>query len=148
MKPSEYFVNFNIKFIMVQLEIRKTEDPCHAKMYLFAYNNINNENGEQPGDVITGSSNLSYQGLQGRTEINVRFTDKGKYTEGKQIFDELWSNAIPIVDESTIDRWKEKVESKIWIDRLFQPYKLYLRVLSEYFNIPSKNKCAYTFRHY
>ena len=42
------------------------------------------------------------------------------------------------MDESTIDRWKEKVESKIWIDRLFQPYKLYLRVLSEYFNIPSK----------
>ena len=41
------------------------------------------------------------------------------------------------MDESTIDRWKEKVESKIWIDRLFQPYKLYLRVL-EYFNIPSK----------
>lgn len=132
------FRQFQHKIYNGTLEIRKTEDPCHAKMYLFAYNNINNENGEQPGDVITGSSNLSYQGLQGRTEINVRFTDKGKYTEGKQIFDELWSNAIPIVDESTIDRWKEKVESKIWIDRLFQPYKLYLRVLSEYFNIPSK----------
>ena len=132
------FRQFQHKIYNGTLEIRKTEDPCHAKMYLFAYNSINNENGEQPGDVITGSSNLSYQGLQGRTEINVRFTDKGKYTEGKQIFDELWSNAIPIVDENTVDRWKEKVESKIWIDRLFQPYKLYLRVLSEYFNIPSK----------
>lgn len=121
------FRQFQHKIYNGTLEIRKTEDPCHAKMYLFAYNSINNENGEQPGDVITGSSNLSYQGLQGRTEINVRFTDKGKYTEGKQIFDELWSNAIPIVDENTVDRWKEKVESKIWIDRLFQPYKLYLR---------------------
>ena len=132
------FRQFQRKIYDGTLEIRKTEDPCHAKMYLFAYNDSNNENGEQPGDVITGSSNLSYQGLQGRTEINVRFTDKGKYTEGKQIFDELWANAIPIVDENTVDRWKEKVESQIWIDRLFQPYKLYLRVLNEYFDIPSK----------
>lgn len=76
------FRQFQHKIYNGTLEIRKTEDPCHAKMYLFAYNSINNENGEQPGDVITGSSNLSYQGLQGRTEINVRFTDKGKYTEG------------------------------------------------------------------
>lgn len=113
------FRQFQRKIYDGTLEIRKTEDPCHAKMYLFAYNDSNNENGEQPGDVITGSSNLSYQGLQGRTEINVRFTDKGKYTEGKQIFDELWANAIPIVDENTVDRWKEKVESQIWIDRLF-----------------------------
>lgn len=110
------FRQFQHKIYNGTLEIRKTEDPCHAKMYLFAYNSINNENGEQPGDVITGSSNLSYQGLQGRTEINVRFTDKGKYTEGKQIFDELWSNAIPIVDENTVDRWKEKVEGFCWID--------------------------------
>ncbi len=132
------FRQFQHKIYDGTLEIRKTESPCHAKMYLFAYNGANNENGEQPGDVITGSSNLSYQGLQGRREINVRFTDKGKYTEGKQIFEELWANAIPIVDESTVDRWKEKVGSRIWIDRLFQPYKLYLRVLSEYFNIPSK----------
>ena len=132
------FRQFQHKIYDGTLEIRKTEAPCHAKMYLFAYNDSNNENGEQPGDVITGSSNLSYQGLQGRTEINVRFTDKGKYTEGKQVFDELWANAISIVDENTIDRWKEKVESQIWIDHLFQPYKLYLRVLNEYFDIPSK----------
>lgn len=90
-------------------------------MYLFAYNDSNNENGEQPGDVITGSSNLSYQGLQGRTEINVRFTDKGKYTEGKQVFDELWANAISIVDENTIDRWKEKSKAKFGLTICFSP---------------------------
>ena len=53
------FRQFQHKIYNGTLEIRKTEDPCHAKMYLFAYNSINNENGEQPGDVITGSSNLS-----------------------------------------------------------------------------------------
>ena len=98
------FRQFQHKIYNGTLEIRKTEDPCHAKMYLFAYNSINNENGEQPGDVITGSSNLSYQGLQGRTEINVRFTDKGKYTEGKQILTnfgqmpfQLWTKTLLIV---------------------------------------------------
>jgi HKD family nuclease len=44
------------------LEIRKTLEPCHSKMYLFAYNDMMNEDGELPGVVITGSSNLSYQG--------------------------------------------------------------------------------------
>ena len=51
------------------LEIRKTEEPCHAKMYIFDYDDNYNEQGEDPGNVITGSSNLSYQGLEGRTEI-------------------------------------------------------------------------------
>lgn len=42
------FRQFQRKIYDGTLEIRKTEDPCHAKMYLFAYNDSNNENGEQP----------------------------------------------------------------------------------------------------
>ena len=38
------------------LEIRKTEEPCHAKMYIFDFGSDFNENGEDPGNVITGSS--------------------------------------------------------------------------------------------
>ena len=48
MKPSEYFRQFQHKIYNGTLEIRKTEDPCHAKMYLFAYNNINNEMENNP----------------------------------------------------------------------------------------------------
>ncbi len=132
------FRQFQQKIYNGSLEIRKTEDPCHAKMYLFAYNDINNEGGEQPGDVITGSSNLSYQGLSGRAEINVRFTEKTKFDEGKEIFEELWNSAIKIVDVTSVEQWKDKVIEKIWIDKLFRPYRLYLRVLDEYFNIPSQ----------
>lgn len=84
------FRQFQRKIYDGTLEIRKTEDPCHAKMYLFAYNDSNNENGEQPGDVITGSSDLSYQGLQGRTEINVRFTDKA-FAVNAIKNDDLWN---------------------------------------------------------
>lgn len=137
-ETTQMFRQFQRKIFDGTLEIHKTEDPCHAKMYLFSYKEEINENGEQPGDVITGSSNLSKSGLKDRTEINVRFTDKDKYGEGKKLFDNLWEKSIPIVDANLVDQWKDKVTNQIWIDHLYKPYILYLRVLSEYFNTPSK----------
>ncbi|MEE1233788.1 MAG: phospholipase D-like domain-containing protein [Phocaeicola sp.] len=55
----EQFRMFYGKILDGTLEIRKTLEPCHSKMYLFAYNDMMNENGELPGVLITGSSNLS-----------------------------------------------------------------------------------------
>ncbi len=69
-EKQEQFKMFYGKILDGTLEIRKTLEPCHSKMYLFAYNDTMNENGELPGVLITGSSNLSYQGLKGRLELN------------------------------------------------------------------------------
>jgi superfamily II DNA or RNA helicase len=121
------------------LEIRKTENPCHAKMYIFDYNDENNENGEDPGNVITGSSNLSYAGLEGRIEINARFKDKQTHIDSKKIFYELWDTSVVIVDNNTIPTFEEKVIKHIWYEKLYSPYLMYLRVLNEYFAIPSKD---------
>lgn len=122
------------------LEIRKTLDPCHSKMYLFAYNDLMNEGGELPGVLITGSSNLSYQGLKGRLELNARFNDKQDYEEGKKIFDELWESSVVIVSKDNLDEWNNKVMARVWYDKIYSPYLMYIRVLKEYFNIPvSKN---------
>ena len=120
------------------LEIRKTEEPCHAKMYIFDYDDNYNEQGEDPGNVITGSSNLSYQGLEGRTEINVRLKDKQNHIDAKKIFNELWETSVPVVDQETLPDWEEKVIKHIWYEKLYAPYLMYIRVLHEYFNIPSK----------
>ena len=46
------------------LEVRKTKEPAHAKMYVFINSDDHNENGEYPGKVLVGSSNLSFHGLQ------------------------------------------------------------------------------------
>ena len=46
------------------LEIRKTKEPCHAKMYIFSYNDEHSEGGNMLGSVITGSSNLTYNGFR------------------------------------------------------------------------------------
>ncbi len=120
------------------LEIRKTMDPNHAKMYLFAYNGLVNENGELPGVVITGSSNLSYQGLKGRLELNARFNDKADYLEGLRIFEDLWAKSVEVAGKETIEEWKKKVIHRIWFDHLYSPYLMYIRVLKEYFDIVPK----------
>ena len=55
-------------------------------MYIFAYREDFAEEGETPGCVITGSSNLTYSGLRGQNEINVRFQNKAEYKEAEKIF--------------------------------------------------------------
>lgn len=133
----EQFKMFYGKILDGTLEIRKTLDPCHSKMYLFAYNNLMNEGGELPGVLITGSSNLSYQGLKGRLELNARFNDKQDYEEGKKLFDELWESSVVVASKDNLDEWNNKVMARIWYDKIYSPYLMYVRVLKEYFNIPT-----------
>ena len=132
----ESFKLFYEKIKNGTLEIRKTDEPCHAKMYIFDYRDDLNEGGEDPGSVITGSSNLSYEGLAGRVEINARFNDKGSYVDAKAIFNELWDKSIVIADKDHVDEFDIKVISRIWYEKLYSPYKMFLRVLHEYFSIP------------
>lgn len=138
-EKQEQFKMFYGKILDGTLEIRKTLDPCHSKMYLFAYDDTMNENGELPGVLITGSSNLSYQGMKGRLELNARFNDKRDYDEGKKIFEELWDTSVVIASKDNIDEWNNKVMSHIWYDKIYSPYLMYVRVLKEYFNIPTSD---------
>ena len=138
-EKQEQFKMFDGKVLDGTLEIRKTLEPCHSKMYLFAYNDLVNEGGELPGVLITGSSNLSYQGLKGRLELNARFNDKQDYDEGKRLFDELWETSVVIVSKDILDDWNNKVMTRIWYDKIYSPYLMYIRVLKEYFNVPTSN---------
>ena len=137
---SDRLVSFKLFYDKIKdgsLEIRKTDEPCHAKLYIFDYREEINESGEDPGSVITGSSNLSYDGLAGRVEINARFNDKRSYVDAKAIFNELWDKSIVIADKDHVDEFDTKVISRIWYEKLYSPYKMYLRVLKEYFSIPT-----------
>ncbi len=119
------------------LEIRKTLDPNHAKLYLFENREADSICGTFPGTMITGSSNLSYEGLKNRLELNVILRDKANYLEGKAVFDELWQTSVAIVDEEHLTEFKDKVIKHIWYEKLYFPYKMFVRVLHEYFNIPT-----------
>ena len=139
-KESEAFKIYYEKIKDGSLEIRKTKEPCHAKMYIFSYNEKCSENGETPGTVITGSSNLTYKGLRGQNEINVRFERKAEYKDAENIFNTLWNNAIVIADENHINDFEDGVIKHIWYEKMPSPYLLYLRVLYEYFNIDTSKR--------
>ena len=97
---SDYFENeeeaeaFRIYYQKIKdgsLEIRKTKDPCHAKLYIFSYKDEIAENGNFPGAVITGSSNLTYSGL--RANRNMTMPKKSSINSGKML-SLLWIKTI------------------------------------------------------
>ena len=115
------------------LEIKKTDKPTHAKMYIFENKKAHAQGGEYPGTVITGSSNLTFNGLRKNYEINIILRDKPDYVTSMKIFNDLWRNAIVIADKNSIEIFMKKVVDKVWIEKVPLPYKIYLKVLDEYF---------------
>ncbi|MCL2435826.1 MAG: phospholipase D-like domain-containing protein [Lentimicrobiaceae bacterium] len=142
-EQQEFFKMYFNKIKEGTLEIRKTKEPCHAKMYIFSYSDEHSENGENLGNVITGSSNLTYNGLRGQNEINVRFKNNPEYKDACQIFESLWNTATIIANKEHIKEFEEGVIKKIWYEKLPAPYLMYLRCLYEYFYIDS-SKHIYT----
>ena len=134
LEKQEAFKIFLKKIRNGTLEIRKTEQPNHAKLYLFEKKPEFSEGGHYPGAVITGSSNLSLSGLTARNEVNVVFRDE-HYLEGKKLFDELWDSAIDIVKKNDYAEFESQVIEKIWLEKLPLPFYMYVRVLDEYFSI-------------
>lgn len=132
----EAFKLFCDKISNGTLEIRKTQDPNHAKLYLFEYKPENQSITQQPGQMITGSSNLSVAGLKGRIELNTILRDPVYYNEGKELFDGLWDTAVPVADLEHLPEFIEKVIKKIWMEKLYSPYAMFIRVLQEYFSQP------------
>ncbi|NLT46608.1 MAG: helicase, partial [Thermotogaceae bacterium] len=132
----EAFKLFCAKISNGTLEIRKTQAPNHAKLYLFEYKPKHQSITQQPGQMITGSSNLSVAGLKGRIELNTILRDPVYYNEGKDLFDKLWGTAVPVADLEHFPEFTEKVVKKIWLEKLYSPYAMFIRILQEYFSQP------------
>ncbi len=107
------------------LQIRKTREPNHAKMYIFEYKDPRRQN---HGAVITGSSNLTYSGMADRKEVNVELSEDD-YFDALKIFDDLWETSVEITSED----FSKNVKPYIWLDNTPTPYLLFLKVLDEYF---------------
>jgi superfamily II DNA or RNA helicase len=134
-KKQEAFKIFVDKIKDGSLEIRKTLKPNHSKLYLFENKQEFSQSGTYPGTLITGSSNLTASGLRHQYELNVILRTKSDYEEGKRIFDELWSNAVVIADKNHITEFEVEVIDKIWFEKLYKPYYMFVRVMHEYFSI-------------
>lgn len=113
------------------LEIRKTKQSTHSKMYIFERKD--NEGGINPGYVIVGSSNLSASGLSSQNEVNVILREPHHFKEAKEIFDRLWEDSVEIVSKDNFNEFEEKVVKETFLGVIPSPELIYVRALHEYF---------------
>lgn len=114
------------------LEIRKTREPNHSKMYLFYENELSSHGWDRPWTLITGSSNFTYSWLTWRHELNARFDDKQSFLEWKEVFDEMWLDSIEITSWWEEDQVVKMFKEETWL-KVPTPYYCYIRLLKEYF---------------
>jgi len=103
----------------------------HAKDYMFH----NKPGSETLGTGIFGSSNFTYQGLQGQGELDDVYRDNETFTKHKNHFDNLWDDAetIDIKTMESDDSFIKDIEKRLWIHSVPEPYKVYIRILHELF---------------
>lgn len=120
-----------------KLEIRKTKDPNHGKIYIFEYNDAKkiSEGDKRNGRFITGSSNLTKAGLRGQHELNLEISDHS-YDDAKNYFENLWENySIPITKDDEqrfeiIKLLKERTQSTE-----VTPFEAYVYMLKTYLEL-------------
>jgi len=128
-------VDFFLRLMEVgRLQIRKTFDPNHAKIYLFCLGEAGRSLVNSPGRFITGSSNLTRAGLLSQQEFNVEIGDYG-WEEAQAYFDNLWATAIPL---SELDERKEQIiriiRRQTQVAQI-TPFEAYVLVLKTYLDL-------------
>ncbi len=126
----EVYIN---KIIDWTLEIRKTVDPNHTKLYLFEHEWIYSHGWTLPWTVISWSSNLTEPWLSWRFEYNTIDRDPDNYKNAKEMFENIWNNhSISITTWWDHDELVKVLKQETWL-KLTAPYLCYIRLLSEYF---------------
>jgi superfamily II DNA or RNA helicase len=116
-----------------RLQIKKTLDPNHAKLYFFK---VKDEVAalSPNGRFITGSSNLTRAGIQGQNEFNVEISDYGTQ-EAEEYFDELWQSAVPITEIPDRKEYLTRfVRNKTQVAEV-TPFEAYALVLKSYLEL-------------
>lgn len=134
-KAEKAFDVFMEKLENGTLEIRKTLTDEHGKFYLIHNDKEHAQNGDFPGTVFTGSSNMTYRGLVGQGELNDSYRDKTKFEEYQNKFDELWdgTRSVAIADVNQKDEFLKQIKKRVWKYQTPSPYEMYIRVLHELF---------------
>ncbi len=116
-----------------KLELRAhPSKKIHAKIYILYPENYNQH---AFGAAITGSSNLSGNGLglgeDKQYEFNVKLTRFDDVQFARNEFEELWKEAEGVA--ITADDYKEAMDNT-YLQGDVTPYELYIKMLIEYFN--------------
>lgn len=115
-----------------QIELRKTRDPNHAKLYHFSLNESWARALGKEYCWIMGSSNMTRPGLLEQNELNVQLLDVGG-EEAKMFFDVLWETAVPLTDDpATKAKIIELVSGDESLMADVTPFEAYALVLKSY----------------
>ncbi len=127
-KNIEDGVNVFVEWIKSgKIKIRACKDQnVHAKVYIIRNDDTIREH--QFGNVVTGSSNFSYNGLEKNIEFNVELKDPEKVKYSLDFFNELWNDSIDITE--IVD---DIIQNETWFNKEITPYELYLKTLYSYF---------------
>ena len=124
-------INQLIKMIITnRLEIKISQDKnIHSKIYILREDSIERHDGstEYRGSVITGSSNLTENGLSKNYEFNVELKYSDDIEFALMEFEDLWAKSIEIT-EADIDT----ITQRSYLKEI-TPYELYLKFLIEHF---------------
>lgn len=124
-----------------RLEVRKTLDPNHAKLYLF---NLKEEHRLLRERLfITGSSNLTRAGLVNQREFNVEIADYGT-EEAEAFFDELWDDAVEITEDDTLKSRLLQIFEEETLVAEITPYEAYALVLHKYAQLQAEKEVPLT----
>jgi len=128
-------VSFFLRMIQEgRLQIRKTENPNHAKLYLFHLNEHQAHIQNMTGQFVTGSSNLTKAGLGGQEEFNVEIKDYG-FDDAELYFDELWDRAIPITEDNSRRNFLTQFIEHKSLAATVTPFEAYALILKTYLDL-------------
>ena len=115
-----------------RIEIRRTRESNHAKLYHFTFRPTLAQHLGHHHAWITGSSNLTRPGLTEQHELNVQLMDFGG-DETRTYFDTLWDTAVSLTDDpGTKERIIEVVDGDESILANVTPFEAYALVLKNY----------------
>ncbi|KAF2961349.1 phospholipase D-like domain-containing protein [Fervidobacterium sp. 2310opik-2] len=124
----ELFIGFINHLKNGKVQIRKTKEPNHSKLYILNFK----DKTVRPGLFITGSSNLTKAGLEEQTEFNVEISDFG-LDSTKEFFSRLWQESIEITEKC---EWFEKLikvlSEETHLGRKISPLEAYAYILKTY----------------
>lgn len=110
------------------LQIRKSLDPNHAKVFFFQLDKT------QVGKrklFVTGSSNLTKAGLTTQNEFNVEISDYG-VDDVEQYFDNLWATSVKITEYEDLKLELIRTVQEETLVRELSPFEAFLWLLDQY----------------
>lgn len=102
------------------------EKNVHAKVYIVRKDPLKVP--DQFGNLITGSSNFSYYGLEKNIEFNVELKNKNDVEYALVFFDELWNDSTDISTDLL-----NTIQCDTWMNAHITPYELFLKSLFCFF---------------